>query len=65
LRLAIQIAGALEAAHTKGIVHRDLKPSNILLTKSGVKVLGFGLAKISQPVAGLADETVKRRARLR
>ncbi len=45
LKIAIQLADALEKAHRAGIIHRDLKPGNVMLTKSGVKLLDFGLAK--------------------
>ncbi len=48
LQYAIQIAGALDKAHRKGMTHRDLKPGNIMLTKSGAKLLDFGLAKLRQ-----------------
>jgi Tol biopolymer transport system component len=52
LRYGVEIADALDKAHRQGIVHRDLKPANVMLTKSGVKLLDFGLAKALPSAAG-------------
>jgi Tol biopolymer transport system component len=57
LRYGIEIADALDKAHRSGIVHRDLKPANVMLTKSGVKLLDFGLAKALSPPRPTADVT--------
>ncbi len=55
LQYSIQIADALDKAHKQGIVHRDLKPGNIMISKSGVKLLDFGLAKLGTETQGPAD----------
>jgi eukaryotic-like serine/threonine-protein kinase len=57
LRYALEIASALDKAHRHAVTHRDLKPGNIMLTKSGAKLLDFGLAKLGRPATKVGDGT--------
>lgn len=60
LELAAQIAEAVEAAHSKLVIHRDLKPGNIMISTEGrIKVLDFGLARVSTPKSSLLDQPYK------
>ena len=58
LRYAIDVCEGLDKAHHCGVVHRDLKPSNIMLTKSGAKLMDFGLAKSAAPEMGVSGKTL-------
>jgi serine/threonine protein kinase len=63
LDIAIQTAGALAAAHAAGIIHRDIKPENIMIRRDGyIKVLDFGLAKLTEPLGSTTDSEAPTRA---
>ncbi len=55
LKIGIEICDALASAHRHGIVHRDLKPGNVMLTKSGAKLLDFGLGPVDAANSQFAD----------
>lgn len=60
LRYSIQIVNALDRAHLAGIIHHDLKPVNIMITKSGAKLLDFGIATISRQQSNSDNSAIQK-----